>query len=239
MTTPIRGTDATTRTQALDGERPTNASSTKATSSLPPSEYPNGPPVDDLQTALAVLTIETARDRRAIADKQRDAAGKAQDEAHAAKISKMRELADDTFAQGLVDGVFQGISGAAQIGAASLSFSSTVKDIDAKGTICPVEAESFARSAALAGRASKLLEASSKLTSAAGTIWSAGLKSAQDRDREAMAVADHDVDRAKGAVDGASTESKRAQEDIRETINYVRQYLAAKTQAAQAGIIRG
>ena len=48
-----------------------------------------------------------------------------------------------------------------------------------------------------------------------------------------------DIDRAKATVDGASGEGKRAQDDIRETINYVRQYLAAKSQAAQAAILKG
>jgi hypothetical protein len=239
MTTAIAGSQATTRAQSLENDAAADTTAATTTTSLPPPGYPDGPPADDLQTALAVLMIETSRDRRRIADKQRDASAKAQEEAHATKIAKMRELADDTFTQGLVDGVFQGVSGAAQAGAACLSFSSTIKDISAGPANAADRCSVLATEAAELSRASKLLDASSKLTSAAGTIWSAGMKSAQERDREAMAAADHDIDRAKGAVDGASTDSKRAQEDIRETINYVRQYLAAKTQAAQAGILKG
>jgi len=216
-----------------------NASSLTTSSSLPAPGYPNGPPVDDLQTALAVLMIETSRDQRSVADKQREAGTKAQEEAHARKIEKMRDLADEAFTQGLVDGVFEGISGAAQAGAACLSFSSTTKDIDAKAAFCPRQGEALARESAVASRASKLLDASSRLTSAAGKIGSAAAKSAQENDRADIAVIDHDIDRAKSTVEGASSESKRAADDIRETMNFVRQYLAAKTQAAQAGIIKG
>lgn len=237
--TPVGRNEGPMKTYGLDGESSPSSGAVSATSALPPSAYASVPPVDDLQTALAVLTIETARDRRSVADKQRDAGAKAQEEAHGRKIEKMRDVADEAFTQGLVDGVFEGISGAAQAGAACLSFSSTMKDIEAKSTSCLVKSERFARESAVAGRASRLLDASSRLTSASGKIWSAAAKSAQESSRADIAVIDQEIDRAKSGVEGASTESKRAQEDIRETINYVRQYLAAKTQAAQAAIIKG
>ena len=41
------------------------------------------------------------------------------------------------------------------------------------------------------------------------------------------------MDRAKSGADAASSDSKRAADDIRDTVNFVRQYLAAKAQAAQ------
>lgn len=235
MTTPIGGTAATTRTQTVDDDMANSASALSASSSIPPPGYPNGPPVDDLQTALAVLMIETSRDQRAVADKERAAGTKAQEAAHERKIEKMRDVADEAFTQGVVDGVFEGISGAAQAGAACLSYSSTVKDIAAKSASCDV----LAGEAAVAARASRLLDASSRLTSASGKIWSAAAKSAQESDRADIAVIEREIDRAKGGVDAASSDSKRAADDIRETINFVRQYLAAKTQAAQAAIIKG
>lgn len=191
---------------------------------LPNPLYPHGVPVDDLQMALAILQIDSRRDSRKAADVENASAAKAQDEAHARKIDKMRELADDTFSEALVDGVMKGISAAAEAGAACASFSSTRSE--------------GSPAAATSARTSKLLEASSKASSATGTIWSGGIKSAMEHDREDMAIADRDVDRAKGRADGASAEIKRADDDIRETMNYIRQYVAAKEQLGQAAIMK-
>lgn len=235
MTTPIRGSEGTTRLQAVDGDVASTSSAATSASSLPNPIYTAGPPVDDLQTALAVLMIEISRDNRASADKQREAGLKAQEEAHARKIEKMKELADDTFSQALVDGVMQGVAAAAQAGSASLSYSSSMSDIASKG----VKSASLAQESAKLAQQSRLMEAGSRAVSATGTIASGAGKSGIERDREGIAVAEHDVERAKGSVEGASSDSKRAQDDARETMNFIRQYLAAKTQAAQAAIIRG
>jgi hypothetical protein len=58
-------------------------------------------------------------------------------------------------------------------------------------------------------------------------------------DRADIAALDGDIDRAKSGVDAASTERRRADDDIRETINAIRQYLAAKSQLANAAILKG
>jgi hypothetical protein len=239
MTTATRSTDATTRTQATDGAVGTTTSALNAASPLPQPTYANGPPTDDLQTALAVLMIRTSRDNRAVADKQQAASSKAQEEAHARKIDKMKELADDTYTQAIVDGVCQGVSAAAQAGSAGLSYSSSMDGIGSKLEDSPMRSAELAQHAASVERTSKFLDAGGKLVSAGGVIGSGALKRAQEDDRKDMAIADRDIDRAKSAVEGASSDSKRAQDDERETINYIKQYLAAKTQAAQAAIIRG
>jgi hypothetical protein len=239
MTTPIRGSEGTAGLQAVDGDVASTSRAATSASSLPNPNYTAGPPVDDLQTALAVLMIEISRDNRASADQQREAGLKAQEEAHARKIEKMKELADDTFSQALVDGVMQGVAAAAQAGAASLSYSSSMSDIASKGEDCMVKSASLARESAKLAQQSRLMEAGSRAVSATGTIASGAGKSGIERDREGIAVAEHDVERAKGSVEGASSDSKRAQDDARETMNFIRQYLAAKTQAAQAAIIRG
>jgi hypothetical protein len=206
---------------------------------LPDPFYPNGLPLVDAQTALLLLAVEASRDGRSSADAQRAAGEKAQEAAHARKIDKMRELADDTFATAMVDGAFQGLSAAAQVGSAAESFSSATSELDAKGATCLLKADTLNRAAAVSARTSKLLDASSKAMSAAGTVWSGAEKSAQEYDRADLAVIDHDIDRAKSMVDGASAQSKRADDDIHQTINSLREYVAAKSQAAQAAIFKG
>ena len=68
---------------------------------------------DDLMTALAMLTIQQRHEQRIAADQQRAAASKAQEAANADKIGKMRELADDTFMEGVVSGALTGAAAAA------------------------------------------------------------------------------------------------------------------------------
>ena len=75
--------------------------------------------------------------------------------------------------------------------------------------------------------------------SAAGTIWSGAEKSAMEGDRADMAVFDQDIDRAKNRVEGASTQSKRAQDDIHDTMAALKEYIAARGQAAQAAVLKG
>jgi len=207
---------------------------------LPDPFYPSGPPVEDAQTAIARLEIESSHENRASADAERAAGEKAQEAALAHKIDKMRELADDTFAQGIVEGAFQGLSAAAEVGSAAESFSSSMSEVSAKGVPeRSTEAMEFGKAAAISARTSKLIDASSKAMSAAGTIWSAAEKSGQEHDRESIAVFDRDIDRAKATVDGASTQSKRTDDDVRQTMDALRQYIAAKSQAAQAAILKG
>jgi hypothetical protein len=191
---------------------------------LPDPFYPNGVPLLDLQTALAVLTIEAARDNRKLADTERAGAAKAQDDAQGRKIGKMHELADDNLSGAIIEGAFQGLSAAASVGSACMGFSSAMNEGSA---------------GAAAMRSSKLFDAGGKASTATGTIWSGVAKSAADHDREEMAIADRDIDRAKSTVDGASTDSKRADDDIRDTMNYIRQYVSAKEQLGQASILKG
>ena len=222
---------------ALSDSEPSTVQGGSQGARLPDPFYPSGPPVEDLQTAIAKLEIENSRENRASADADRAAAEKSQEDAHAKKIATMRELADDTFASAMVDGAFQGLSAAAQCGAAVESYSSTVQDLNAKA--CPELSDAIGRSAAVSARTSRLLDASSKATSAAGAIWSGAEKSAMEGDRADMAVFDQDIDRAKNRVDGAATQSKRADDDIHDTMAALKEYIAAKGQAAQAAVLKG
>jgi len=166
---------------------------------------PAGVAMDDLQTALAVLTMELAREQRRAGDEQRDAAMKAQEDAHTRKIAKMHELADDTFAQGLVEGAAQATSALFTFDSARHGFKAAAAD--ARGDKVAAAAHT---------QLSKIDDANGKLASAAGTIGGAALKAAQERDRADIAVIDREMDRAKADVDGASAQSKQAQDDIRD-----------------------
>lgn len=194
---------------------------------------------DDLQTALAVLAVELARQQKRAGDTQREAAMKSQEEAHARKIEKMRELADDTFLQGLFEGAAQVTSATLQIGGAVHGFEGAKAELDARDAGSGALARGYGVRAAVETRASRFYEASSKVASAAGTLGGTTLKAAQDRDRADLAVIDRDVDRAKSDVDGASAQSKEAEDDIRQAMDFIRQYIATKTQTAQAAIMKG
>lgn len=185
---------------------------------------------DDLMTALAVLTIKQRQADRASETKSRDAAAKAQDEAHEAKIAKMREQADDAFMQGVIEGVSQGISATFTIGSAATSFQADALKVNNGG-------QDTLESIALA-RDAKQLDGRGKLVSAAGTLGGAYMKSKVDDAKTDAEEKDRDIDRAKSQVDAASSEISKAAEDIRDTINAVRQYLAAKQAIMQASIMR-
>ena len=172
-------------------------------------------------TALAMLSMQQLHEERCAADQQRIAAAKAQEEAQAEKISKMRELADDTFKEGVIEGVLGGVGAAASMGGAISTYEGAMASSPA-----------LTRDGRLFQAASDALNASSKLAGASA-------KADQENDRTDMGVADAAVDRAKAATDAASTTSRRAADDIRETLNAIRQYLAAKTQLANASIIKG
>jgi hypothetical protein len=231
------GENTAVNRSALTDNPTTSAQSGTQGAQLPDPFYPSGPPVEDVETAIARLEIESSHEKRASADGERAAGEKAQEAALGRKIDKMRELADDTFAQGIVEGAFQGLSAAAAVGSAAESYSSSMSEVSAKGT-SGFDAATFSRMAATSARTSKLIDASSRAMSAAGTLWSAAEKSGQERDREGIAVLDRDIERAKGRVDGASTQSKRAEDDVRQTMDALRQYIAAKNQAAQASILK-
>lgn len=180
---------------------------------------------DDLMTALAMLTIQQRHEQRVSADQQRAVAVKAQEEAQAEKIAKMRELADDTFMEGVVSGVLTGASAAASAGSACSNYASTTTD-------CGDQRDKLKLKAGILSATGAGFDGASKFAGAS-------VKSDQDDDRADMAVADGAVERAKGAVDAASSEARKADEDARETMNAIRQYLAAKSQLANAAIIRG
>ncbi|MDB4936748.1 MAG: hypothetical protein JWP87_3720 [Labilithrix sp.] len=186
---------------------------------------------DDLMTSISILTMKQKQNDRTAADQQRVQAEKNQEEAQAQKIEKMRELARDTFLEGLVSAVLEGASSAMAAASAVEEFNGKMLEVNNSGELTQ-------RSVALT-RNGKLLEAGSRALSGSSRLGGAVAKSAQEDDRTDIALADRAVERAKSAVDAASTASRRAEDDIRETLNAVRQYLAAKTQAAQAGIIKG
>ena len=234
------GENVSTTRSAMVAESDTAAhQSDEQGSSLPAPTHVSGPQALDLETAIMLLAIESSRDSRAGADAQRSAGEKAQEQAHARKIDKMRELADDTFAGALVDGAFEGLSAAAEVGSAASSFSSAKSGLDATNTDCLARADELKNASAVSARTSRLLDASSKAMSAAGKVWTGAEKAAQEGDRTGLAVIDHDIDRAKSAVDGAASQSKRAQDDIHDVMSSLREYLAAKSQAAQAAILKG
>lgn len=186
---------------------------------------------DDLITALAMLTVKQKHDDRVAANHERLAGEQAQQEAQSRKIDKMRELAKDTWMQGLVEGVLEGASAVAMGASAVEEFSAATQP---KGATDAMKLES-----AKLARNAKLLEAGSRGLTAASHFGGAMARSAQENDRKDMAIADRDVDHAKAAVDGASSAGRQADDDIRETLNAIRQYLAAKTALANAAIIKG
>ncbi len=198
-------------------------------SSAPVAEGSMLPPAprvvpEDLVAALAMMTIEQKRNERANADKQRIASEKAQEEAHAAKIERMTQLAKDTFRQAVVEGVCEGFSAVADAVSAYKGY---------EGAITPgADGKKMEATGKYWGVASKSTNIVSKF--AAGRA-----KAAQEEDRRDMAICDAALDRAKRAVDAAAGAAKEAQDDINQTINAIRSYLAAKTQLGQAAIIRG
>lgn len=210
------------RVDSFMGDASARPVAAKATPELLPLPAATG---DDLMTALAMLTIRQKHDDRVAADHERLAGEKAQEEAQSRKIDKMRELANDTWTQGLVEGVLEGASAVATGASALQEFSASKQG-------CMLESAKLTRDA-------KLLDAGSKALMAASHLGGAFAKSAQEEDRRDMAIADRDVEHAKSAVDAASTAGRRADDDIRETLNAIRQYLAAKTQLANAAIIKG
>ena len=221
------------------GDLPKTAAAS-TTMLAPPLDGPV--PTDDMQTALAVLMIQCSKEQRAMSDSQRATAAKAQEEANARKIEKLREIADATFAQGLADGLCQIGSASLQARSAVLGYDSAKADIVSKQRTdlhASDAARGWADYSARLGRDSKLLDAASRGVSGAGAILSTSLKSGIEHSRADVAEIDREIDRARGAVDGAASDSKRAQDDIRETMGFIRQYLATKAQLNQASVIRG
>jgi hypothetical protein len=185
---------------------------------LTPSAY------DDVLTALAVMTVRQRHDQRTAGEEESKAASKVEEEAQARKIAEMHELANDTFTQGLVEGVLEGAGAVAAGGAALTQYSADMSS-------ATKDAKVLVRDASLLNAASKGFGASSRL---AGSL----VHRDQELDREAMAVADADIERAKTNADAGSAESRRATEDIRDLLGAVRQYVAAKTQLANASALR-
>ena len=189
------------------------------------SLLPAAPPVmaEDMVAALAMMTIKQKQTERANADKQRIASEKAQEEAHATKIEKMRELAKDSFWQGFAESLFDGLSAAASGTAALTEFSTRAHGHFGPKAKATVSVE----------------EAVAKDLGGKGKLAGAIMKSSIEGERADLAEVDARLDRAKRAVDAAGAASGKAQDEIKETINAIRGYLAAKTQLGQAAIIRG
>lgn len=197
------------------------AASVRAADALPIPQFSG----DDLETALAVLSMQARHDERVASDEQQRVASQAQEEAQARKIAKMRELADDELTQGLVEGI---LGGAAALASAT-------------GAVCELKEAITAVGAYKAGFKLQvgMYRAGSQALSAGQTMGGLFAKGAQDRDREDVAQAEADVERSKASAETAATVGKRAEDDVRETISAIRQYLAAKAQIGQSEIIRG
>ncbi|MBX3190316.1 MAG: hypothetical protein KF819_25175 [Labilithrix sp.] len=199
---------------------------------------------DDLMVAIAVMTMKQRQTDRAQADQQRVASASSQDEAHARKIEAMRELADHTFLQALVEGVLDGASAFASVTSALASYAGDIANANAglckEGSELGAELKAqWQEVGAHFTRKGKLWDAAAKGLSASSRFSGGIARSAQERDRADMAAIDRDIDRAKAAVDGAAAERSKADEDIRETLNTIRGYLAAKSQLANASILKG
>jgi hypothetical protein len=189
----------------------------------PNASFASGP--DDVLVALAMAMVEQKKQERAGGDRSMQASAKAQEAAHARKIEKMHELADDTLMEGIVSGAFEGATAIASGLSAVTKFSadmSTDKD----------ESSRLARNAGL-------FEASSKGFGATSKFGGSLCKSTQERDRSGIAEADAAKDSAKASLENAANTVSRATEDIRTTIASLRQLIAAKSQLANAAIIRG
>lgn len=193
------------------------------TNELPPPLSPATS--DDLMTTLSMLSMQQMHEERNAADMERIAASKAQEAAQAEKIAKMRELANDTFAEGVVEGALGGLGAVASGAGAISSFAGST-------TACKLEEAIFTRRA-------KLLQAGSDAFNAGSKFGGAMAKADQENDRTDIAIADAALERSKAAVESAGTDRRRADDDMRETLNAIRQYLAAKSQLANAAIIKG
>jgi hypothetical protein len=204
---------------------------------------------DDLMTSLAVMLLRQKHEQRVTSDQQSQSAAKAQQEAHARKIEAMRDLADDTFMQGIVEGAMEGAAAVTAAASALTRFDAETKEAGVKALESAPSRElsmgdfvnkvAWAKESRILARNANLMDAGSRAFGASAKLGGAYARSAQENDREAIAVAEADIDRAKSSAEAASSESRRAGDDIRETVSAIRQYLAAKTQLANAALIRG
>ena len=205
---------------------------------------------DDLMTALACLMMKARNEARKNADNQRAAAGKAADEAFERKIDAMEDLAKDTLAQGIVEGVVEGLSAAAEGVSAAMTYSADTKNAlagqlenqaktfdahSAKNALN--EASGISREAAKEKLRAGVMSASAKGLGASGKLGGAVAKSAQEDDRKDQAIAERDIDKAKSNGESAGTEAKRAQDDIKETMQLIRGYIASKTAMQGANVL--
>ncbi len=194
---------------------------------------------DDLVTAIAVLQIKARHDERVASDQEKAAASKSQEEAQARKVEEMRKLADDTFAEGVVTGAFDCAAGVATAASAVTEFKADTKKAAAEADVAKgQDATALASSSRSLTRDAKLLDASAKGFSAASHFGGAVYKSDEENDRADTAQADADIDRAKSAAESAAAASRRADDDIRDTINAIRGYVEAKEQAERAALFR-
>lgn len=188
---------------------------------------------DDVLVALAIVMVKQKKEERVAADRSMEASAKAQQAAQGRKIEKMHELADDTLMGGIVSGALEGASAIATGAGAVTKFSGEMTELKAGDS-----RELFQESKRLV-RDAGLLDAVSKGFGATERFGGGLYKSAQERDRTQSAEADAAKDSAKASLDAAASAVNRANEDIRATIAALRQLIAAKTQLANAAIIRG
>lgn len=198
---------------------------------------------DDVLVSLAVMMVKSKQDERLANDRAMAAGTQAQQASHARKIELMRELADDTLMEGIVSGALQGAGAIASGVGAVAKFSGEMKELKASELATDVRTADFAGDVAkeskTLARNAGVLDASARGFGATATFAGAIYKSAQERDRSAIAEADAARDAAKAMTDAAASAIGRANEDIRATIAALRQLIAAKSQLANAAIMRG
>jgi hypothetical protein len=178
---------------------------------------------DDVFTSLAAYAMKMRHEQRAESDQERHDAMKEIDAATSQKIAEMHELAEDTFAQGLVEGLLEGAGALATGEGAVVQFRADTSTTDKAALACE------------AG----LLSSGAKGLSAASRLGGAIYHRDQELDREAIAVADARIDRAKSAEATAASDKQRAAEDVRDLLNAIRSYVEAKTRLAEAGVFKG
>jgi hypothetical protein len=218
----------------------TGSSAPSSVDGLPVPSY-SAASGDDAMMALAVLEIKMVHNDRDMADKEQQAAQKAQDEAHDRKIEEMHKQADDTFMSGLVGGVFEGLSAGAQAASAVDGFASAQDGAAAdaaKASGNSALANQLTTSASQHNLNAGLNKAFGEGYSAAGKFASSIYDAKKLGDKSDEESADKDLDHAKSANDKATSRAKQDQDDIQTTINALRGITQSKEAIEQGTVIR-
>jgi hypothetical protein len=214
-----------------------STSSTTSTSTSAAAALELLPPVEQLACSgdpgamVAALAVQSSNTQREIARSQRDTALQAQAHAQAAEIQDMRTKANLQRAEGIVDG-------ALQIGQGVLDVASGVND-----------AKAVAQTDKTVTQADKTAIAASKVNAAwdrGGATWLGagksifdGLVNGEITDQDADAkVHDAAAQTFKQIADDAHDSERDAQATIDKAIDFYKEYVDTKAQAAMAAVHR-